>query len=105
VWGWKIKTTPQNRMTTRRITPLVFTQSRRFFGYKFRRQMPIGAYIVDFACFKAKLIIELDGGQHDEKGIFQERAFNGKAGMSCDSGITNSGKRRGVDGYFETLQA
>jgi very-short-patch-repair endonuclease len=32
--------------------------------YKFRRQVVIEPYIVDFACFEAKLVIELDGGQH-----------------------------------------
>jgi len=31
---------------------------------KFRRQQPIGKYIVDFVCFNRKLIIEIDGGQH-----------------------------------------
>jgi very-short-patch-repair endonuclease len=31
---------------------------------RFRRQAPIGPYIVDFVCFEARLIIELDGGQH-----------------------------------------
>jgi very-short-patch-repair endonuclease len=34
-------------------------------GFRFRRQQPIGAYIVDFFCPEAALIIELDGGQHD----------------------------------------
>jgi very-short-patch-repair endonuclease len=33
-------------------------------GVKFRRQAPIGNYIVDFVCYEKKLIIELDGGQH-----------------------------------------
>ena len=33
-------------------------------GYKFRRQAPIGRYIVDFLCVKAGLVIEVDGGQH-----------------------------------------
>jgi very-short-patch-repair endonuclease len=33
-------------------------------GVRFRRQAPIGPYIADFACLKAKLIIELDGEQH-----------------------------------------
>jgi very-short-patch-repair endonuclease len=33
-------------------------------GYKFRRQQPLGNYIVDFVCLEKKLIIELDGGQH-----------------------------------------
>jgi very-short-patch-repair endonuclease len=36
-------------------------------GHKFRRQQPIGIYIVDFVCFKNKLVIELDGGQHAEQ--------------------------------------
>lgn len=34
-------------------------------GFKFRRQHIISSYIVDFACIEQKLIIELDGGQHD----------------------------------------
>ncbi len=33
-------------------------------GVKFRRQQPIGKYIVDFVTFEKKLIIEIDGGQH-----------------------------------------
>jgi very-short-patch-repair endonuclease len=37
---------------------------RRFGGCKFRRQAPIGEYIVDFVCFERKLVIELDGSQH-----------------------------------------
>lgn len=35
-------------------------------GAKFRRQHPIGTYIVDFACLQKKVLIELDGGQHAE---------------------------------------
>jgi very-short-patch-repair endonuclease len=35
-------------------------------GLRFRRQQPIGPYIVDFYCPAAKLIVELDGGQHGE---------------------------------------
>jgi len=37
---------------------------RRLEGFKFRRQQPIGQYIVDFVNFPKKLIIELDGGHH-----------------------------------------
>jgi len=33
-------------------------------GAKFRRQVPLGPFVVDFVCFEAKLIVELDGGQH-----------------------------------------
>ena len=39
-------------------------RTRQIDGRKFRRQAPIGPYIVDFVCFEAGLIIELDGGQH-----------------------------------------
>ena len=41
-------------------------RSRRFENYKFRRQHPVGNYILDFACCAARLAVELDGGQHDE---------------------------------------
>ena len=40
--------------------------------YKWRRQMPIGPYFVDFACFGEKLIIELDGGQHAQAAAKDE---------------------------------
>ncbi len=40
---------------------------RQLEGYKFRRQQPIGPYIVDFVCFENGLVIELDGGQHCEQ--------------------------------------
>lgn len=33
-------------------------------GVKFRRQVQIGNYIVDFVCFEKKLVLEIDGGQH-----------------------------------------
>ncbi len=42
-------------------------RSRRFMGLKFRRQCPLGSYIVDFICIEKMLIIEIDGGQHNEK--------------------------------------
>jgi very-short-patch-repair endonuclease len=35
-------------------------------GYKFRRQHPLGSYILDFYCAKAGLVVEVDGGQHIE---------------------------------------
>jgi very-short-patch-repair endonuclease len=41
-------------------------RAHRFDGHKLKRQVPIGPYIVDFACLGRKLIIEVDGGQHAE---------------------------------------
>ena len=42
-------------------------RNRRLMGLKFRRQTPIGRYIVDFVCHERNLIIEVDGGQHQER--------------------------------------
>ena len=46
-------------------------RNRRFHGHKFRRQQPLGRYIVDFVCFDHRLIVELDGGQHNESSAKQ----------------------------------
>ena len=43
-----------------------YIRNKKLSGLKFRRQMPIGKYIADFVCFENKIIIELDGGQHNE---------------------------------------
>ena len=39
---------------------------RQLAGHHFRRQCPIGPYIVDFACLGRRLVVEVDGGQHCE---------------------------------------
>ena len=39
-------------------------QRKQIEGFKFRRQQPIGNYIVDFVCLTKKIVIEIDGGQH-----------------------------------------
>jgi very-short-patch-repair endonuclease len=41
-------------------------RDRRLSGFKFRRQVPVGPYIVDFLCASANLIVEADGFQHAE---------------------------------------
>ena len=43
-------------------------RNRRFLNYKFRRQHTIGKYTVDFYCHQLKLIIEIDGKDHDNLG-------------------------------------
>lgn len=40
-------------------------RNRQTLGYKFKRQYPMGDYIVDFVCREKKLVIEIDGGQHN----------------------------------------
>ena len=41
-------------------------RARQIKNYQFNRQKPVGNYIVDFYCCRAKLVIEIDGGQHHE---------------------------------------
>jgi very-short-patch-repair endonuclease len=40
-------------------------------GVRFRRQVPIGPYIADFACLSHRLIVEIDGLTHDEPGQYE----------------------------------
>ena len=43
-----------------------FLRNRQLDGHRFRRQVPLGPYIADFACIESRLVVELDGGQHVE---------------------------------------
>jgi very-short-patch-repair endonuclease len=45
---------------------------RQLDEFRFRRQQPIGHFIVDFVCLKERLIIELDGGSHTETQGYDE---------------------------------
>ena len=49
-------------------------RARQLDGYKFRRQHGIDAYIVDFFCHAASLVIELDGGVHDDPEVKKQDA-------------------------------
>ena len=57
-------------------------RDRQVNGLKFRRQQPIGRYIVDFFCSESKLIVELDGGHHANQVQADQRRteFLNKAG-------------------------
>ena len=48
-------------------------RNRQLDGYKFRRQVPIGNYTVDFVCFAKKVIVEVDGGQHQARAEYDEQ--------------------------------
>jgi very-short-patch-repair endonuclease len=57
-------------------------RAHRFGGHKFKRQVPIGPYVVDFACIGRRLVLEVDGGQHANDAsdhvrtkFLQERGF------------------------------
>jgi very-short-patch-repair endonuclease len=42
---------------------------RQMSGHKFRRQVPLGRYIADFVYHLARLVVEIDGGQHDPSSL------------------------------------
>ena len=48
-------------------------RAHRTQGWKFRRQHPIGPYIVDFVCFEHQLVVEVDGSQHLDAAAYDEQ--------------------------------
>jgi len=48
-------------------------RSRGVAGHKFRRQYPLGSHVADFACVTARLVIEIDGGQHSDMAAIDAR--------------------------------
>ena len=79
-------------------------RDRRLAGYKFRRQVPIGPYVVDFFCESAGLIVELDGGQHAEQRRYDERrdAFLREQGYSVLR-IWNNDVMENMDGVLSVV--
>ncbi len=55
-------------------------RDRKLEGFKFKRQVPLDGYILDFVCFDARLIVEADGGQHSEsvRDAVRDRHFEGQ---------------------------
>ncbi len=47
-------------------------RAHRFLGLKFKRQKPLGSYIADFVCLEYRLVIEVDGGQHNEQRLSKD---------------------------------
>ena len=50
-----------------------FLRRKQLDGFKFRKQVPIGTYVVDFACLEVLVVIELDGGQHMEDSQYDAK--------------------------------
>ncbi len=55
----------RRNMTEAEIRVWHMLRAHRMNGHKFRRQVPIGRYIADFVCHEVRLVVEIDGGQHD----------------------------------------
>jgi very-short-patch-repair endonuclease len=74
-------------------------------GHKFRRQQPLGVYIVDFVCFQKRLIIELDGGQHAQEANYDA----GRDAWLRDQGFTilrfwNNDVLKNIDGVMTMIR-
>jgi very-short-patch-repair endonuclease len=65
----KLRTTP----TDAEIRLWSRLRRKQLEGYRFRRQQPMGPFVVDFFCPEAKLIVEVDGGQHAESASDERR--------------------------------
>lgn len=48
-------------------------RARQLNGHKFRRQHPVGSFVLDFACLEQKLAVEVDGGQHADSEQDRQR--------------------------------
>ena len=74
-------------------------------GVKFRRQAVIGRYVVDFVCFEKNLVIEVDGGQHNQnqKDIRRDAWLNGQ-GFDVLR-FWNNDVLGNLDGVFEVIEA
>ena len=79
-------------------------RDRRLMGAKFRRQVSFPPYTVDFCCFEAKLIVEVDGSQHAERlrqDAVRTRRLEG-AGFSVIR-FWNNDVLKNIDGILEAI--
>jgi very-short-patch-repair endonuclease len=63
----------RNNPTEAERMPWRHLRLRQLGGYKFRRQQPLGDYIVDFVRFEKRLVVEVDGGQHSSQVAYAEQ--------------------------------
>ena len=84
-----------------------YLRAKQLDGAKFRRQEPIGKYIVDFVCFSHRLVIELDGGQHaqarERLNDQQRDAWLREQGFKVLR-FWNNDVLRNIEGVVETIR-
>ncbi len=75
-------------------------------GHRFRRQVPLGPYVVDFVCLETRLIIEVDGGQHNERAPLDARRTAWlEANRFRVIRFWNNDVLQNVDGVIEAVRA
>ena len=83
-------------------------RDRQLVAAKLRRQEPIGSYFVDFCCVEHKLIVELDGGQHDEPAQREYDRTRTEYLMKCGYRVLrfwNTDVFGELEGVLETIAA
>ena len=78
----------------------------RAMGWHFRRQAPVGPYIVDFACLRQRLVVEVDGGQHATQPHYQDDLVRSEFLKSNGFRVLrfwNSDIDRNLEGAVETI--
>ena len=76
---------------------------RRLGGYKFRFQHQIGRHVADFACEEARLVVELDGGQHAESATDAARTAALEVAGYCVLRFWNHDVLANTDGVLEEI--
>ena len=74
-------------------------------GHRFRRQVSLGPYVADFVCFEARLIVEVDGGQHAERAADTARTAWLEAQGYRVLRFWNNDVLGNIDGVVETIRA
>jgi very-short-patch-repair endonuclease len=94
----------RRRITDAEVKLWLRLNNRQLGGHKFRKQVPIAPCIVDFACLELKLIVEADGGQHDENRAKDEKRtayLEGRGYRVLRFG--NTDVLRNIDGVVEVI--
>ena len=106
---WRVKKVPAARRLRRALTDaerLLWSRlrGRALRGWKLRRQHPVGAYVADFACLEARLVVELDGGQHGSEVAYDEARTRklAKAGFRVPR-FWNNDVLANIEGVLQTI--
>ena len=80
-------------------------RNRQLEGLKFKRQQPVDGVIVDFVCFEARLIVEVDGGQHSgsTRDVVRDDRFAASGYLTLR--FWNDEVERNIDGVCATILA
>jgi very-short-patch-repair endonuclease len=79
-------------------------RNRRLQGFKFRSQWTLGPYVADFCCLEARLVVEADGGQHEEKRDADRSAWLTGQGFRVIR-FWNNDVLTNLDGVLEVIVA